>query len=108
MLQNDVSKYLFNYGISHQVVIYAKDQCAKYVSLLQQQISNGTLQDYDKDRTWKAVMVQMAQWACCTQDDDETGKTRTTTDSGNELHIKYSNDYKNDVYRGTRKKRELH
>ncbi|XP_003967580.2 membrane protein MLC1 isoform X1 [Takifugu rubripes] len=26
-----------------------------------EQISNGTLQDFDKDRNWKAVMVQMAQ-----------------------------------------------
>lgn len=57
-LQNDVTNYLG--GISPQLVIYAINRCG---SLLQQQISNGTLQDFDKDRNWKAVMVQMAQWA---------------------------------------------
>ena len=31
------------------------------VLLPQQQASNGTLQDFDKDRAWKAVVVQMAQ-----------------------------------------------
>uniref|UniRef100_H3CSG0 Modulator of VRAC current 1 n=1 Tax=Tetraodon nigroviridis TaxID=99883 RepID=H3CSG0_TETNG len=42
-------------------------QGAHYKALLRgndaksHQISNGALQDYDKERTWKAVMVQMAQ-----------------------------------------------